>query len=345
MTAPTIDTNDTARGDRVLDDGGGADRSGAPSAVPAKAPFMAIAKELPKRLKKHNLVIIAAGIAFYATLALVPTIVGLISTYALVVPPEDVATQIADLTENIEDQNTAELIRIQVETAAEEAKGSGAIALTISIVVALFSASSAVQKLMATVTTAYEAEEKRKGWKVRGVAYLLTAGAIVGVVILSFLLGAVPALAGTVGLSGAATTAVTIAAYPIAFLAMAAGLTVLYRYGPDRAPKTNWINAGAVVGTALFLFFAFLFSLYFRLAGSMPASYGILGTIAALIIFFQLSTIAIVLGAETNSIIEGRRASGVADIDEDGIKRVPTETIPLGTAAAGLAAIFFLGKN
>ncbi len=312
----------------------------------AKLGAIAVAKELPKRLKKHNLVVIAAGIAFYGLLALAPTMIALVSTYSIITPPEDVATQIADLTENIEDQDTAELLRSQVESAAAEAKDSGYIALTIGILLALFSASGAVQKLMSTVTLAYEAEENRKGWQVRGLAYLLTAGAIVGVVLLSFLLGAVPALASTVGLSDAASTAVTILAYPVAFLAMVFGLTVLYRYAPDRAPKTKWINPGAAVGTLLFLLFAFAFSMYFRFAGAMPASYGILGTVAALIIFLQLATLAVVLGAETNSILEGYRATGVAPEKVDKkVVRVPTEPLSFGKAAAGLAALLVLGRG
>ncbi len=307
---------------------------------------LAVAKELPKRLKKHNLVVIGAGIAFYGLLALIPTIIALISIYSLVTDPNDVATQISDLTADMGDQDMATLINKLVSEAADEASGdAGITALVIGILLALFSASGAVQKLMATITTAYEADEQRKGWKVRGLAYLMTAGALVGVVVLSTLLGAVPALAGEVGLGTAAARAVTVLAYPVAFMAMAFGLTVLYRYAPDRAPKTRWFNPGAIVGTLLFLLFAFAFSMYFRVAGEMPASYGILGSIAALIIFLQLATIAVVLGAETNSIIEGYRASGEAPVGPNEIKRVPTEPIGLGKAVAGLAAIFVLGKG
>ncbi len=326
--------------------------------TPAKPTTMAALKVVPKRIKKHNSVVIAAGIAFYGLLALVPTLIALISIYALVTDADEIARQITDLTKNLEDRNTAELLSTQVSTAAEEAKGSSGItALTIGILLALFSASGAVAKLMATVSAAYEAVETRKGWKVRGLAFLFTAGAIVGVVILGTLLGAMPVLANSVfDLGQAGQVAVTIASAVAAFGAMIFGFTVLYRYGPDRQNKTPWKNPGAIVATIAFLLFVMLFNLYFRLAGSMPASYGILGTIAALIIFLQLITIAILLGAEVNAAVEESRAvasgQGIATVAGSSAAGgsgptdyKPAEPMPLGKAIAGLAALFVLGKG
>ena len=331
--------------------------------TPAKPTTMAALKVVPKRIKKHNTVVIAAGIAFYGLLALVPTLIALISIYALVTDADQITSQITDLTKNLEDQNTAELLKTQVTSAAEEAKGAAGITgLTIGILLALFSASGAVAKLMATVSAAYEAVEGRKGWKVRGLAFLMTAGAIVGVVILGVLLGAMPVLANSVfDLGQAGQIGVTVASAVAAFAAMIFGFTVLYRYAPDRVRKTPWKNPGAIVATIAFLLFVFLFNLYFRFAGAMPASYGILGTIAALIIFLQLITIAVLLGAEVNAALE--EAQAIESGDEEALaaspgavaalrggssqpgSHKPAEPMPLGKAIAGLAALFVLGKG
>lgn len=301
-------------------------------------------KTILARLKAHNVVIMAAGIAFYATLALVPTLIAMVSVYAIVTDPSEIADQIDSLAANI-DEETAELVKTQLETAVEEAKGSGYVALTIGIVLAFFSASGAVQKLMLSINLAYGTVEGRKGWKVRGIAYLFTAGSIVGVVLIMFLLGALPRLTERLGLPDATQTLVNILRFPALGLLMAGGLTVFYRYGPYREPRTPWKNSGAVAGTIAFLAFAGLFALYFSFAGGMPASYGILGSIAAIIIFFQLWAIAVIIGAEVNAAVEGSITLPIDELTGPPIKPTPAEPLGLGQALAGLAAIFVFGRN
>lgn len=324
------------------------DASSSATSSPAGPTPLEIAKQVPKRIKAHNVVVIAAGIAFYGLLALVPTLIALMSIYALVTDPSEIADQLSSITENME-EDAGKLLRTQVETAVSEAKGSaGTTGLVLGIVLALFSASGALAKLMNTIAMAYAATETRKGWQVRLLAFVFAAGAIVGVAALAFVLGAAPPLADSIGMGDTATAAINILRFPLAMLAMMFGLTVLYRYGPDRPVKTPWKNLGAVVGAACFLLFVGVFMLYFKLAGAMPDSYGILGSIAALIIFLQLCAIAVVIGAEVNAAIEGASANPLDGIDSDGDdedKPLSTDAIPIGTALAGLAAIFFLGRN
>lgn len=301
-------------------------------------------KTILARIKAHNVVIMAAGIAFYATLALVPTLIALVSVYAIVTDPSEIADQIDSLAANM-DQETADLVKTQLETAVEEAKGSGYVALTIGILLALFSASGAVQKLMLSINLAYGAVEGRKGWKVRGIAYLFTAGAIVGVVLIVFLLGALPRVTEELGLPAATQTLLNILRFPVLGLLMAAGLSILYRYGPYRDPRTPWRNPGAIAGTFAFLVFAGLFALYFSFAGGMPASYGILGSIAAIIIFFQLCAIAVIIGAEVNAAVEKSITLPIDELTGLPVEPTTAEPLGLGQALAGLAAIFVFGRG
>ena len=150
--------------------------------------FLAKAKEVNARIKAHNVVVIAAGLAFYGLLALIPTIVATISVYSLVTDPAELAAQIEDATENMEEES-AKFINTQVTTAVEEAKDSGTAALIIGILVALWAASGALQKLMNVIALAYGAIEGRGGLKVRALAYGLTAGGIVTVARIGFVFG------------------------------------------------------------------------------------------------------------------------------------------------------------
>ncbi len=313
------------------------------------------------RIKAHNAMIMAAGIAFYATLALVPTLLALVSVYALLTEPDQIQSQINALAGGM-DPETADLIRNQLATAVTETKSSGRVMLVVGLLFALFSASGAVQKLMLSINLAYGAVEGRKGWKVRSLAYLFAAAAISAVATMVFLLGALPRVMDEVDLSGPTQLALNILRFPLLGLAVAGGLTLLYRFGPDRHPKTPWRNPGSVVGTIAFLFFAGMFALYFSFAGGMPASYGILGSIAAIIIFFQLSAIAVIIGAEVNAVIEdaatlplgesGSPAVVTAHLSDrqgshsgDSTTTGPNGPVSFPKAMAAVAAIFILGRS
>lgn len=306
--------------------------------------FLANAKEVSTRVKAHNVVVIGAGIAFYGLLALIPTLVAIVSVYALVTDPAEIATQIADLTENME-PDSAQLINDQLTDAVEEAKGSGVVALLIGIVVALWAASGAVQKLMNVIALAYGAIEGRKGWKVRLTAYGLTAGGIVTVALMGFVFGALPSVLDTIGIDGPLTVLVSIGSYVAMFGFMMVAFTVLYRVGPDRSPKTPWRNPGALAGAIMFLVFAVLFSMYFTFAaGSMPASYGILGSIAAIIIFLQLTAIAIVIGAEVNAMKESSNVDPLSALQPTAATST-TEPLSFGKSALAIAALIFFGRQ
>lgn len=326
-------------------------------------------REMQRRIKAHNVVVASAGVAFYGLLALVPTLIALVSIYGLVADPADIEQQVADIAGEL-DEGTRDLLVNQLQdiVGAEEAEGEGGgsvfgrwFALIFGIALALWSSSGAVQKLIGTVAVAYEAEEGRAGWKVRGMAYLFTAGAIIGIGLMILVIGVMPNLLSRVDLGGLAETAIAIGQYPVLAILFAGALTILYRYGPDRDPRTPWRNPGAIVATVLFLVFAIAFSIYSANVGAMPASYGLLGSIAALMIFLQLTTIAVIAGAETNSMVEEARAeelAGMATVAGGGTgstvrangagsstNGAAAPDLSLGKALAGLAALFVLGRS
>lgn len=317
-----------------------------------------VLRALPPRIKQHNVTVTAAGIAFYGLLALVPTLVAMVSIYGLVNQgnEDEIEGQIEDAAASL-DESTKDFVVDQLEGITTS--DGNALALILSILLALFSASGALQKLMGTIAVAYESDETRPGWKLRLLAYGLTAGAIVTVVVMVFLVGVLPAILDQIELGAVATWAITLLRLPAFGLFFIVGLTVLYRVSPDRSVKTPWRNAGAVVATGLWLLFAVAFSIYSSQVGAMPASYGLLGTVAALMIFLQLTAIAVIVGAEYNAEREnvevsalsatyrGTTAAGAAPGGSDaaGSSSSVVEPLPLGKALAGLAALFVLGRS
>lgn len=318
-------------------------------------------REIQRRIKAHNVVVASAGVAFYGLLAMVPTLIALVSIYGLVADPADIEHQVNEVAGSF-DQATQDLLEGQLEsivgTVEEEQNGAASrgtsafgrwFGLIIGIVLALWSASGAVQKLIGTVAVAYEAGEHRPGWKLRGMAYLFTVGAIVGVGLMTMVIAVIPNILNRVEMGGVAETLIQIGRFPALAVLFAGALTVLYRYGPDRNPKTPWRNPGAVVATLLFVAFAVAFSFYSANVGAMPASYGLLGSIAALMIFLQLTTVAVIAGAEVNSIVEGVEAEQPVEAQAamSATERTGDQPAELGfsKALAGLAALFFLGRG
>ena len=324
-------------------------------------------REVRRRIKSHNVVVASAGVAFYGLLALVPTLIALVSIYGLVADPADIERQVDEIAGSL-DGSTQELLRDQLEdivgTVEDEqeaiANGGGGggtslvgrwSGLVIGIVLALWSSSGAVQKLIGTVAVAYEVEEHRPGWKLRAMAYLFTAGAIIGVGMMTMVIAVVPNVLSRVDLGGVAENLIQFGRFPTLAVVFAGALTILYRYGPDRSPKTPWRNPGAVVATSLFVIFAIAFSLYSANVGSMPASYGLLGSIAALMIFLQLTTVSVIAGAEVNSIVEGVEADRLAterrlaEAEAAGRPGDTSAEIGFVKAVAGLVALFVLGRG
>ncbi len=358
-----------------------------PSATQHHVGFIKTAKMVFKRFGRHNVTVIAAGIAFYALLALLPTLVAMTSLYSLVNDPADIITQVNDLGQNLGGP-TGDLVR---EFGCEAVSGTipeggtcvlpesdpglsvgQLLGVVLGLLIALFSASGATQKLMNVVNSAYEAHETRGGLLLRGLAYLFTALGIVFVVLLVGVLGIIPVIAAQANLGGPMEAIVNIATFVGLAILFPLALTVLYRYSPDRVKKTPWKNKGARVAMVVWVLSAIAFSFYAQNVGSFGAAYALLGGIAGLIIFFQLTAISIIIGAEVNAVLEdpanavvpaastalepatvaAAPLAGTVDRMNAGKNKlgkrnvpVPKEPIPLGKALAGLAALFFVGRN
>ena len=97
-----------------------------------------------------------------------------------------------------------------------------------------------------------------------------------------------------------------------------------------------------MVAAAVWVLFAVAFSLYSSRIGAMPASYGLLGTVAALMIFLQLTAVAVIIGAEVNAIVEPvSPTEGVVDAPPASTP----EPVGFGRALAGLVALYVLGRG
>jgi membrane protein len=289
-TDPSAVTNDER--------GRGAD---APQEIPPKG-WMDIAKRTAKEVKQDQVPLLSAGVAFYSLLALFPAIIAGVSIYGLVADPATVRDQIAKLTETLSPQ-TADIVGKQLIEVTQGAGGALGVATVIGILTALWSASSGMKALITGVNLAYDETETRKFVKLRGLALLLTLGAMV-------LMGI--ALATIVGYPPIADNLPTVLRWVLAIVRfvilgglLVVGLAVLYRYAPDRdKPKWTWVSGGSGIATLLWVLATVGFSLYANFFGNYNKTYGALAGVIILMFWLFLSAFVVLVGAELNTEME-----------------------------------------
>ncbi|MFV0525332.1 MAG: YihY/virulence factor BrkB family protein [Acidimicrobiales bacterium] len=308
-----------------------------------------VALAVKNRINRHSMVVMAAGIAFYGLLALVPSLVAIVSAYGLINQGNEaeITNQIEDAAGSL-DGPTKDFVIDQL-TQVTTSDGN-IVALVLGLGVALYSVSGAVQKTMRAVATAYEAEEHRSGVVLRIVAFGFTLAAVVGVVLIVILIGVIPAVLANIKLGSAARTAINILRFPVFAVLFAGAMSVLYRYGPDREPRTRWFNLGSIVATVSWILMAIGFSIYATQVGTMPASYGVLGTVAVLMVFLQLTSLAVIIGAELNAELEERWARVAGRRPAASARTVaqvtaPPEPVGFVPALAATALLVLLGRR
>jgi membrane protein len=274
-----------------------------PKDIPARG-WKDILWRVKEQIAQDRLSIIAAGVAFYGLLAVFPGLIALVGLYGLAFDPQQVEQQVSALS-GILPAQAADILLGQLHdltTTDSTALSIGAIG---GLLLALWSASAGMRTLMEALNVAYGEEEKRGFLRFYGTALLLTLAAILGTVIALALVIALPIVLKFLGLSSALSWVISIAAWPILVGMMLLGLAIVYRYGPSREePRWRWVSWGAVTATLLWIAGSVLFSIYVTRFGNYNETYGSVGAIVILLMWFLLSSYAVLIGAELNAEME-----------------------------------------
>ena len=273
-----------------------------PSEVPKRG-WIDIAKRTMAEMKADHIPVVAAGCAFYAWVALFPALIALITIYGLVASPQQVAEHINELTQGVPPA-AAEVIRQPIQSATQTTDRALSIGLIVSLAVALWSASGGMDGLIKGINIAYD-EPPRSFPRRRGLALLLTFGAIVFVVLAFGLIVGVPIALKWLGLDEVATMAGQIASYVLLLLLVLFALGVLYKVAPHRDnPQFRWVTLGTVIAAILWLIGSVAFSLYVNNFGNYNQTYGALAGVIILNLWLFLTMYVVLLGAEINSEME-----------------------------------------
>jgi membrane protein len=247
---------------------------------------------------------LAAQLAYYFILALFPALLFLLAL-ASFFPIERVTDEVMRGLATVAPPDVVRLITEQMRRISESDQGG---LLTLGILGALWSSSSALVGLISALNTAYDIREGRAWWKVRLLAIGLTIALAIFLLISSTLVIAGPEIAGkiadTFGLGAAFTWTWNILQWPFALMLVITALALVYYYGPDVRQKWVWFSPGAALATLLWLGISLGFRGYLQFAADYDAAYGTIGGVIILLLWLYLSGFAILVGAELNSEID-----------------------------------------
>jgi len=261
-------------------------------------------KRTAKETYEDDCLGLAAQLAYYFILALFPALLFLLAL-ASFFPIDQVTDEVMRGLATVAPPDVVQLITEQMRRISDSDQGG---LLTLGILGALWSSSSALVGLISALNTAYDITDSRPWWKVRLLAIALTTALAIFLLLSSTLVIAGPEIAGkladTFGLGAAFTWTWNILQWPFALMLVITALALVYYYGPDIRQEWVWFSPGAALATLLWLGISLGFRAYLQYAGDYNATYGTIGGVIILLLWLYLSGFAILVGAEMNSEID-----------------------------------------
>ena len=248
--------------------------------------------------------LVAAGCAFYGTLALFPAMSMLISLYGLMFDPATVEPQLS-LLRDLLPPSAYLLISDRIHVLVSRPPSTLGIGLFVSTAVALWSSASGIKSIITALNLAYEEREQRSFLRYQLTAFTITILAILSVVIGLGVLVILPAILAFIGIPPSQGFLLRLASFGLLLLGVLVGLSLLYRFGPcRRSPRWHWVTPGSIVATLLWIGASALFSWYVATFSTYDAAYGPLGTVVAFMMWLFVTVYVILLGAELNAELE-----------------------------------------
>ena len=255
-------------------------------------------------IKDDNCLGLAAQLAFYGILALFPALLFLVALLGYL-PVEGVMPELLRALSRVAPRELIVLVQGQLDQVIQ---GGYAGLLTVGILGAIWSSSAAMVAIIDALNRAYDVTEWRPWWKRRLMAVALTL-ALAAFIIIAFVLvlvGPTAArwVAAWVGLAPVVGEIWAIARFPVMIFCAVLGVDLVYHFAPNRRIRWAWITPGALLATGLWIAASFGFKLYVTHMTDYSATHGTIGGAIVTMLWFYVSGLTILIGAELNGVIE-----------------------------------------
>lgn len=278
-----------------------------PSDIPVRG-WWAIAKRVAAKVSSDRLLTEAAGITFYALLALFPALAATVSLYGLIADPATISDNLGALS-GVVPGGGMQIITDQVHTLTANGSKALGFAAVLGLATSLWSANQGTKALFDALNVVYEETEKR-GFLLRTATTLaFTLGGIVFVLLAMTAVVVVPIVLGLIGLGDAADLLLRVLRWPVMLVALAVLLACIYRFGPSRErARWQWVSWGSSVATVAWVAGSVAFSWYVSHFGNYDKTYGSLGAAVGFMTWIWLSATIVLIGAELNAEMEQQTA-------------------------------------
>lgn len=255
--------------------------------------------------------ILAAGVAYYTFLAMVPLLAAGILSYSLIADPETVAAHIADLAD-ILPPAAQEIVGGQLESLSASSGGKKGLGLLLAMAIALFGARNGAKAVISAIAIAFNQTETRGFLKQNALALIVTVGAVLGIGLAAIALTATAFLQDLLpALPGSALVLGKLAPYLAVFALGSAGAAILYRRAPPGIqPDWRVVLPGAILSAAGWVLTTVGFSLYVSNFANYNATYGSLGAVVVLLTWLWLAAYMLLFGAELAAVRVQHRIPG-----------------------------------
>jgi membrane protein len=286
-------------------------------------------KRTAKDTSEDDCLGLAAQLAYYFFLALFPAVLFLLAL-ASFFPLTNFIDEVVRTLRPVAPGEVLSFLEEQLRRVSNADSGG---ILTLGILGAIWSSSAAVMAIIGSLNRAYDIEEGRPWWKVRLTAISLTLGLAILILVSFSLIVAGPTvaeyLASSFGFGAIFEWTWKILQWPLAFFLVSTAVGLVYYFAPDAEQDWVWITPGAVLATFLWVVTSLAFKFYVANFADYNATYGAVGGVIVLLLWFYLSGLAILVGAEMNAEIEHASPYGKAPGE-----KVPGEKKKIGIAAA-----------
>ncbi len=256
------------------------------------------------KVEDNRLSLISAAMSYFAFLAFVPAVSSIVLIYAWISDPAEISQHIATVGSFIPN-DFQEILRQQLTTLASTAESTLRFSAIGALLFSLYSSSKACGAIIEAMNIIHEEKEERGFIKLNLISIALTFLGVLLSVVATLVVIALPALIGNFEFGDMIETVVAAVSWIVLLTFFSSYLAIIYRFGPCRKkPKWRWVSWGAVIASVFWALGSLGFSLYAAKFGDFNKTYGSLGAMIVLLVWFYISSFVILMGAEINAELE-----------------------------------------
>jgi membrane protein len=261
-----------------------------------------VLRRVVRHVLNDRLMLLSAGISFFALLSIAPMLVTAVSVYGAVTTPTEALEQLSGIARTLPPE-LEPLVAEQLTTITAASTHVVTLRGITGLVLALWTATTAATYLIDALTLAYHETETRGFLRRSGLGLLFVLG---GALVVGGAIAVAEVLSDTLDRAPSAIRALGPAfTWLVLATLMATVLAVLYRFAPDRRQaRWRWTSVGAAVATVLWLATSVALFAYVQSLGSYETTYGSLAGVAISMLWLWISVFLVILGAAVNAEAE-----------------------------------------